>query len=320
MAGSGPWVRRGLAGAIAVLMVCQAAIVVVHSRDTARPVSVDVAVERFRIGADQSPDAAAVAPSAGVPLTAAPAAAPSAAAPAVGPDPAAPEQTPARAEATPPEPAATAPPSTTTPTSAAHPAAGVYTYRTDGYERIDALGGRQHDYPAETTITYLPEACGVRVRWAPLEERYDERLLCAGSDGTEMRWFESAHAFFGQKDLRRLVCDPRSVVHPVPATPGQRWSFRCTDERTEAVSESQVVDTTPVTVDGRAVEAVHVQVNTNVTGDSQAESEMHAWLDRESGLVLRQTFALDGTSAGPSGPVAYTERYELQLTSLEPRT
>lgn len=317
------WLRRGLAVTIGMLLAVQGIIITVHTRDQPRPVSVDAAVDRFRTSAPRTPTSA--------PPASAPTTTPAAAAPdptlqgtegaepltaAVAPAPAG--QTP---ESAPAEPTATTPASgDAAPPPAPHPPPGVYTYRTDGYEHVDALGGRRHDYPDETTITYTPDSCGVRALWAPLEDRYDERLLCAGPGGTEMRWFESSHAFFGQSDTRRLICDPPSIVYPVPATPGQEWRFRCTDERTEAISRSRVVGVEPFTVGEETRNAVHVAVTSTVTGDSDAESELDIWVDEETGLVLRQIFALDGTSPGPSGDVAYTERYELVLRSIEPRT
>lgn len=315
-----PWVRRVLAVAIGALLAVQGVVVVAHSRDRATPVSVDVALDRFRT--------AATAPSSSTTVAEAPVAAGD---PAEGDlthqpaPPGEPDATPAADP--PPAPAPAAPseaapedPAASAPAPAPQPRPGVYTYRTDGYEKVDALGGRTHTYPEETTITYWADGCGVRALWAPLEQRYDERLLCAGPGGTEMRWFESSHAFFGQTDTRRVVCDAPSVVHPAPATPGQEWTFRCADERTDAISRSRVVGVAPVTVGGAARPAVHMEVTTSVTGDSRAESKLEVWLDQETGLALRQIFALDGTSPGPSGDVTYTERYELVLTSVEPRT
>jgi hypothetical protein len=301
-----------------VLLAVQGVVVVAHSRDQATPVSVDVALDRFRTSTTSPNTSTTLAetPAAGTDpaegdLTQQP-----------GPPPAgetetAPAPEPAAAPAEPSEAAAEDP---TAPEPAPQPRPGVYTYRTDGYEKVDALGGRTHTYPQETTITYRADGCGVRALWAPLEQRYDERLLCAGPGGTEMRWFESSHAFFGQTDTRRVVCDAPSVVHPSPLTPGQEWTFRCADERTDAISRSRVVGVAPVTVGASARPAVHLEVTTSVTGDSRAESKLEVWLDQETGLALRQIFALDGTSPGPSGDVTYTERYELVLTSVEPRT
>jgi hypothetical protein len=313
-----PWARRGLAAAIGVLLAVQGVVVAAHSRDQATPVSVDVALDRFRSSTASPSTSTTVAE-----------------APAAGADPAEgdptqqtgqppageTETTPVAEPApTPAAPSEVAPEDPAAPEPAPQPRPGVYTYRTDGYEKVDALGGRTHTYPQETTITYWADGCGVRALWAPLEQRYDERLLCAGPGGTEMRWFESSHAFFGQTDTRRVVCDAPSVVHPSPATPGQEWTFRCADERTDAISRSRVVGVVPVTVGASARPAVHLEVTTSVTGDSRAESKLEVWLDQETGLALRQIFALDGTSPGPSGDVTYTERYELVLTSVEPRT
>ena len=228
-------------------------------------------------------------------------------------------------------PRATTPGATTTtrPTTAAPPASapaatcqqvvpGVYAYATTGFEETDALGGARHDYPAETTITVSTRECGRSVVWRPLAERTDERLICPGPKGGEVRRFASAHEFFGQTDQRTLTCPEGSLALPDDPTPGARFSLRCRDERTDAQSEGSVVGNEPVDVGGSVVQARRLKVETKVTGDSQATSIVELWLRPSDGLILRQRSQIDGTTSGPGGPIRYTERVDLRLRSIEP--
>ncbi len=58
------------------------------------------------------------------------------------------------------------------------PEPGVYTYATSGRESIDALDGRHHDYPGQTTITVRHDGCGAVFDWRPLAERSDDMVIC----------------------------------------------------------------------------------------------------------------------------------------------
>lgn len=300
------WARRVTAALVGVVVVLQAVVLLARANDRTAPLAVGDAVERFRAttsvldGAGPAPedDASPAAPDAAVVPVRAASAAP----------------------AQPTEAAATTPAGGAATSESTQPPFGVYVYATDGFEEVDAFGGSRHDYPSETTITYSGDDCGVRVRWAPLEDRYDEKLLCRGPAGDEARWFESGRAFFGQSDHRRMTCEPGSVARPVPATVGQQWSMRCGDDRTDARSEATVIDVGPMNVAGTTVPAVHIRGTTHVTGDSDATSTTDLWVHAETGLVLRHVNKLDGSSPSPAGNVAYRERYTIELTSMTPRT
>lgn len=300
------WPRRALAVAIGLVVTVQSLVVFLHASDETSPLAVDDAVARFRAttsvpldpsagaaGEDDGADALESAPAVRAASAAAPAQLAGTAEPA---PPGAEEGNRSRA------------------------AVGVYVYKTEGHEEIDAFGGSRHDYPPETTVTYSNDDCGLRERWAPLEDRYDDRLLCPGPGGDEVRWFDAGRAFFGRRDSRRLVCEPGSLARPVPAAAGQKWSFRCVDERTDARSDATVVSVAAMDVGGTAVTAVHIRILTTVTGENTATSTTEVWVDDDTGLLLRRTHSLDGSSSSPAGNVAYRDRYTIELESMTPRT
>ena len=107
---------------------------------------------------------------------------------------------------------------------------GVYTYRTTGGESLDVLGGATHRYPAETTITVVETACGVRLRWDALAGRSTTLTLCTRSGGVELRGLEEVHSFFGRTDLTRYAC-----------TQGSGGSFACRAAHSTATGQESAV-------------------------------------------------------------------------------
>jgi hypothetical protein len=209
------------------------------------------------------------------------------------------------------------------PTTAppALPAPGVYVYATTGGEEVDALGGTSHHYPAETTITVRPAGCGVALLWIALEERSEEWELCAGEDGAlYTTWYKAYHRFFGQEDRRRYDC-PEGAAILRPATAGTRWQATCTSGELTEVTRTEVVGREPLVVGARAVDSVHLALDVELHGDdgTTGTAEADLWLHAQTGLPLRRVERVSTTSPQVVGDVHYEERYELVLTSLDPR-
>jgi hypothetical protein len=201
------------------------------------------------------------------------------------------------------------------------PEPGVYVYSTTGSESVDALGGASHDYPSETTITVVRTGCGVVLRWVALAERSEEWDLCPGGDGgLESSYYESYHRFFGQDDRRRYECGVSTIL-PAGVAAGDRWARSCSSgDRTE-VTSTQVVGTEAMTIGGRTVDAVHLRLAAELSAEdgTSGTTQTEVWLDGATGLPLRHV--LQGTTTSPQviGDVHFQERYELVLTSLDPR-
>ena len=136
------------------------------------------------------------------------------------------------------------------------PEPGVYTYATSGRESIDALDGRHHDYPAETTITVRHEGCGAVLAWRPLAERFDEMVICPETSGTALPRYRTYHEFFGMSDDREFECEPGSLWYPSSTEPGTTWTLRCATEDVEVVRTGTIIGLSEVDVGGSAVEVL----------------------------------------------------------------
>lgn len=277
-------------------------------RESTTPVEVDEAVEDFRAETETttaSSDPATTAAAPAAPTTEATA---STAAPAT--------------EIT----ASTAPSATTETTASTDlapgsswPEPGVYTYATTGSESIDALDGRSHDFPAETTITVTREGrCAVH-HWRPLQERWDATTLCPSLDGQEIRLYRSYHSFFGISDTRDFECEAGSLWYPATTEAGYTWSTRCGTEDIVVERTGTIVGVSTVDVGGTPVEVLTYELHDEISGASNGINDRSVQVVPDTGLIVALTVVVDVQNDSVIGDVHFEEDYELRLTSLEPR-
>ena len=289
-----------LAASVLIEALGGASVLYLRSRDGATPLTVGVAVSRFR-------------GSAGATVTTVTAAtmAPLGRGTRSGPAPSAGSPTEA---------------ATTTPTSGPNPAPvqrfpapGVYVYDTAGGERLESFGGASHDYPDQTTITVSADGCGHRMRWDALEERWDETTLCPTESGDEVRTQTFSHEFFGRSERRDYQCEPGSLNRPASDVPGTTWSIRCAAEGTTSVGTTTLVELTPLEVAGTAVDTVHLRTVTTESGSTRGGTSWDYWLRTTDGLLVRRVASVEADSDMAVGTVHYVEDYELRLASLTPQ-
>jgi hypothetical protein len=187
---------------------------------------------------------------------------------------------------------------------------GIYTYRTEGFETVDALGGARHDYPESTVMVISTTACGVTVRWQAIEERWVEWEHC-GSDLTVTATREF-HEWFGVPDLESERCDdPRPILEDVDAVV-------CRAGEAIETYRVEVVGTEVLSAGGDAIEVVHVRRTSEVSGRSQGVATVDEWRVPGTALVVRYEAVTENVTASPVGDVTYREEVVLQLRDLEP--
>jgi hypothetical protein len=199
------------------------------------------------------------------------------------------------------------------------PAAGVYTYETNGGESINALGGRSHRYPEVSTITVLHDGCGWVQRWRPLRERWDATTFCPSRRGMEITVDSNHHEFFGIADNREFVCQAGALYFPSRTNPGRTWTARCTFEEIDVVRNGTIVGTRQVEVGGTPVTVLEFEVHDDITGASDGSTVRTIRVVPETGLLVGLELTTDVENDSPIGDVHYQEHYELELTSLDPR-
>lgn len=202
--------------------------------------------------------------------------------------------------------------------SAQEPQPGVYTYATSGHEEVDALGGSRHDYPAETTVTYVRTGCGRTNKWQPLKERVSSDDICRAAGGAELRRSVQRRSFFGQTEEQVLVCEPGFVLIPTGARPGSTSRGTCRSDDTVVALTSRFVGIERMQVGGRGVEVFHLRTTVRLTGSTRGSSEREGWFT-PSGLLVQVRATTDSVRDTSAGAVRYTETYELRLQSLDPK-
>jgi len=173
------------------------------------------------------------------------------------------------------------------------------------------------------TIRYA--GCGYDSRWDALQQRWDERRVCPGSSGDRLISYTTYHEFFNHPDLRLFTCDPGSLTQPPSSAPaGTQWQIRCHSESQEqsvvATSTGVIVGHETLTIGGKAVDTIHIRVDSTISGAQTGTSRHDGWGDPSTGLVVREAATTDTDSQQPLfGSVHYHEQYEIDLTSLKPQ-
>lgn len=204
------------------------------------------------------------------------------------------------------------------------PQPGVYRYRTEGSESIDAVGGAQHTYPDETTITVSVDGCGVTLQWDALRERNERWSLCLDGDDVVLQpTGGSYHEFFGRQQIEPLSCDRSVVVVPARSADGSGndapVALQCELGGRPVEQVWQVLGASTRVVDGTSMRVQHVQMRV-ADDDHWFEHITMDWYLDEHGLPVEIRLLESSLADTAFGDVRYDERYALELVSLTPLT
>lgn len=198
------------------------------------------------------------------------------------------------------------------------PAPGVYVYDTTGFERVSALGGAQHDYPKQSTMTVTNNDCGISVRWTPLEQRFENWTMCLTGTSNEMRSFTTHHEFFGKSETRRFDCQD-TYIRPPSDDPATTLHGRCTNGNDLAVTTTSVVGPETLVVEGTNVDTIRVHFDHQLSGSSTGYQRGDVWVRASDGLLVRYVTMIDGDTDTVIGPTHFHEEINLSLAKLAPR-
>ena len=194
---------------------------------------------------------------------------------------------------------------------------GVYVYRTDGYEKTDALTGVTHRYPTRSTITVAAAECGVRVTWRVLEGRSTEWTYCVTDDGLELWTQDERHTIFGSTQTTTYTCEQTPILPRDPSSGS--WPVRCTTGDSDETGVARVVPATMLRVGDAAVPVRHVRKVTTFAGAIRGSARHDLWFHEQVGIPVGIVMKSNTTSDSLIGDVAYEEDVTLTLLSLEPR-
>jgi hypothetical protein len=199
------------------------------------------------------------------------------------------------------------------------PEPGVYVYETSGGEHIDALGGADHTYPPQTTMSVTLTDCGYQVRWDVFRERFDELDLCVVEGGETVAATRQYREFFGIGNDRTYACDAGAIVRADPPVIGETRSTPCTAPSSDGDISITTIGFESIDVGGQEVDALHLLLETVLSGDVRGGSTLHYWADPDTGLIFRRESSVSTDADSPLGVTRYEENYTVQLVALTPQ-
>lgn len=210
-----------------------------------------------------------------------------------------------------------------TPAAYKRPAAGVYTYDTEGYETL-ASGGARHDFPDTTqAIVRDIEGCNWRFDHVVIEEHADTYDQCSSAGESSWYRWRLERTFLGQTVVYDFRCPGDSAMLKPGRGPGAEWTLECDTEDggTHATDRFRHMGDEPMRIGGDDVTAAHIHVDITNTGEVEGTLDIDLWLDPRTGLRLREERVIDTRAPTPIGPKTdYYEEATFQLRSLTPAT
>lgn len=195
------------------------------------------------------------------------------------------------------------------------PAAGVYTYAQDGWERVGAgpLGVRR-ELPDTARIAVGGVSPTEFEATAFLSGEHIEGVRYRLSDGwirEEWRRTDVTLIGIGRDDRRDLVPAPRRV--PVRPRVGQSWSEDYRAGSLPVDARSRIVRADEIAVGGEPVPVVVIQVESTTGGAHPGTRTETVWWSPERAIPIRWRLEMD-----VEGVAELTTRTTLELTNLSP--
>lgn len=194
---------------------------------------------------------------------------------------------------------------------------GVYVYATTGGESIDVLGGANHHYPAQTSITARRVACGLELDWAALQGRTTTWTLCSTDAGIELRGSDEQHKFFWQTDRTNYACTGALLV-PAGEAAAAGYDFSCTAPKAAEQGTAQLVGPETITVGGAPVATIHARTIGTISGENQGIETVDWWLDTATAVPVRILLKSRTSRKTIVGLTHYREDADLRLVSMTP--
>jgi hypothetical protein len=207
-----------------------------------------------------------------------------------------------------------APPGGAPPSGGPRPPAGVYRYRTTGYERIDRFGV-ERAYPAETVrVVTWRGGCRWRETVPIFTQHVETYDFCANGTDAEDFAYSTSLTYFLVPGVQRFACAPVGRRLLAGHRPGAARSWRCVEGTSTSANTTVYVGTETVRTGAGPVEARHVRLVTALSGQSSGGAVRDLWLDRD-GLVVKEEREVSlKVRSGFVGLLTYQERASFLLS------
>jgi len=194
------------------------------------------------------------------------------------------------------------------------PPAGVYRYRTTGYERIDRFGVERR-YPPETVrVVTWRGGCRWRETVPVFTQHVETYDFCATGADAEDFASSTRLTYFLVAGAQRFACAPTGRRLLTGARPGATRSWRCVQGTSASVNTTTFVGPETVPTPGGPVAARHLRLVTALSGQSSGGAVRDLWLDPD-GLVVKEERQVGlKIRSGFVGLLTYEERATFVLS------
>jgi hypothetical protein len=208
----------------------------------------------------------------------------------------------------------TSPPASAGGLPGPRPPAGVYHYRTSGYERIDRFGV-ERPYPAET-VRVISWRGGCRWReTVPIFTQHTETYdFCAqGADADDFA-YSTRLTYFLVPGSQKFACAPVGRRLLTGQGPGAARSWRCVQGSSVSANTTIYVGPETVRTPIGPVRTRHLRLITALSGQSSGGAVRELWLDPD-GLVIKEQRQVNLRVHSPFvGLLTYQEQATFLLT------
>jgi hypothetical protein len=190
------------------------------------------------------------------------------------------------------------------------PEEGVYTYRTEGFER----GGFSRDYPSTSQRIITHTSSGTFMNHHIFSRQHEQWFeLGLADDGGVMLNRRTRVQFGPVTEDNTIVFEPPMLGVPVPHELGKTWegSF---EGPTSGSYTGRTVDHTTIRVAGEDVEVFANELRIQMRGEVEGEVSITLWASPASGLMIREEAEMNISS----GPLTYHSESLIELVSTTP--
>ncbi|WP_328941210.1 hypothetical protein OG259_05825 [Streptomyces sp. NBC_00250] len=204
------------------------------------------------------------------------------------------------------------------------PAAGVYTYKTDGKDSIIYAGDSyERPFPKESYArVHHGGGCVWELYFAPIEEHVDAHRQCSGKNEYLCLAHMQKVSFAGIEGDEAHKCNPAMVqVGGAAVKPGGKEETICVAHGNRARIVIKYVGDETVDVGGEKRGAHHVRIDSYVKGDGlDGDAVADVWFDKEDGLYLKVVRSADvNVDRGGGNKGTYRVEASYVLTSRTPQ-
>ena len=211
-----------------------------------------------------------------------------------------------------------------------HPIPGVYSYQGSGTDSLSLPPLSQSEGPTlPGTVEVQGDGCwSFRIDYST--NHWQSWAYCGRPTGLVetgglvwQRWMIGPVA---ETNLSRLRCSPGLLSIPSSSAVNESWPALCTGTSTQihgtvvSTGATHFLGQTTLTIAGREIRAVHVEVQWKLSGPQVGTERDDLWFDANSGLPLQNRRSIRVRTTTPFGASTYTENGEFVLRSLRPNT